>query len=373
MSRAGFIHYDNTEKLLQVGGEWTLEHYIALNRAIQQLPPAPETTRLDCSNLGKVDFNTASLLADYLGSPQLDKLLPHAQGLTTDQRDIFASAVQATQTTELYTAKPSFSAVGLIAQLGQNVSNQVHQLVLLLNFIGDLVLTCVAVLVRPSRWRVTAWFYHMQQAGLAAIPIVSLMAFLVGAVVAFLGATVLTEFGATVYAVDLVAFGFMRELGVLLAAILLAGRTASSFTAQIGAMKVNEELDAMRVEQLDPIELLVVPRLLALLVMLPLLGFVSILAGLAGGAAVAVGSLDISWNQYLSILNEVPVRHFWVGMSKAPFFAVVIATIGCLEGFKVANSARSIGQHTTSSVVQALFAVILLDAIAALFFMEMNW
>lgn len=373
MSRTGFIHYDNTEQLLQVGGEWTLEHYIALNHAIQQLPPTPETATLDCSHLSKVDFNTATLLADYLGSPQLDKMLQGAQGLSPNQRDIFVSAVQATQSTELYATKPSFSGLDLIALLGQKVSEQVHQLLLLLNFIGNVLLTCLMVLVHPSRWRITAWVYHMQQAGLAAIPIVSLMAFLVGAVIAFLGATVLTEFGATIYTVDLVAFGFMRELGVLLAAILLAGRTASSFTAQIGAMKVNEEIDAMRVEQLDPIELLVIPRLLALLVMMPLLGFISILAGLAGGAAVAVGSLDISWNQYLSILNEVPIRHFWVGLSKAPFFAVVIAIIGCLEGFKVANSARSIGQHTTSSVVQALFAVILLDAIAALFFMEMNW
>jgi phospholipid/cholesterol/gamma-HCH transport system permease protein len=192
-------------------------------------------------------------------------------------------------------------------------------------------------------------------------------------VVAFLGATVLREFGATIYTVDLVAYAFMRELGVLLAAILLAGRTASAFTAQIGSMKVNEELDALKVHGMSAIELLVIPRLLALLITLPLLGFVAILAGIAGGALVSVLTLDISLTRFIAIVQEVPVKHLLLGLSKAPFFAILIALIGCLEGFKVAGSAQSLGEHTTSAVVQSIFVVILVNAIAAMFFMEMGW
>ena len=190
----------------------------------------------------------------------------------------------------------------------------------------------------------------MHQTGLNAVPIVVLLNFLVGAVVAFLGATVLSDFGASVYTVDLVGYAFMREMGALLAAILLAGRTASAFTAQIGSMKINEEL-----------------------IILPLLTFLAIIAGMVGGAVVAVATLDISVVRFIGIVQEIPLRHLLLGMSKAPFFAVMIALIGCLEGFKVGGSAQSVGEHTTSSVVQSIFVVILLDAVFALFFMEMGW
>lgn len=184
----------------------------------------------------------------------------------------------------------------------------------------------------------------------------------------------LANFGASIFSVHLVAFSFMREFGVLLPAILIAGRTASAYTAQIGSMKANEEIDALRSNALDPIELLVLPRVLALLVSLPLLTLVGILAGIAGGATVCALSLEIPPAQFLAIVQEkIEVRHFLVGMSKSPLFAVMIAAIGCHEGFKVAGSAESVGDHTTSSVVQSIFMVILIDAIAALFFMEMGW
>jgi phospholipid/cholesterol/gamma-HCH transport system permease protein len=196
----------------------------------------------------------------------------------------------------------------------------------------------------------------------------------VGAGVAILGATVLKGFGATIYTVNLVAFSFLREFGVLLAAILVAGRTASAFTAQIGAMKVNEELDAIRTLGLDPIELLVIPRVLAMMVSLPILTFVGMLSGLIGGAMVCAVSLDIPPAQFMAIVErDVALQHFLVGLSKAPVFAFLIASIGCLEGLKVGGSAQSVGVHTTSSVVQSIFIVILLDAVASLFFMEMGW
>ncbi|OXS13559.1 ABC transporter permease, partial [Zobellella denitrificans] len=260
-----------------------------------------------------------------------------------------------------------------LVRLGALVAGAGRQGLQLLGFMGLTLSTLMVLLPRPGRWRPTALVAQMHQCGLNAVPIVALLTFLVGAVVAFLGATVLANFGATIYTVDLVAYSFLREFGVLLTAILLAGRTASAFTAQIGAMKVNEELDALRAQGLDPVELLVLPRLLALLLTLPLLTFIAMLSGMVGGALVALVSLDISLAQYLAIVHEVPVRHLLVGLGKAPLFALLIALIGCLEGFKVGGSAQSVGEHTTSSVVQSIFVVILLDAIAALFLMEMGW
>ena len=173
---------------------------------------------------------------------------------------------------------------------------------------------------------------------------------------------------------DVIALSFLREFGVLLTAIMVAGRSGSAFTAQLGSMKSREEIDAIRTLGMDPVQVLVVPRALALLVSLPLLTVLAMLSGILGGAVVCALALDISPMMYFSRIHDtLEVRHFWVGMSKAPLFALMIALIGCLEGFKVAGSAESVGKHTTSSVVQSIFVVILIDALAAVFFMEMGW
>ena len=249
-----------------------------------------------------------------------------------------------------------------------------RNLVGLSGFIGLTLETGLRLLPRPGRWRLTAFAAQLESTGLDALPIVALLTFLVGAVVAFLGATVLSTFGASLYTVHLVAYAFLRELGVLLAAILVAGRTASAFAAQIGSMRADEEIDALRVMGLDPVELLVLPRVLALLFALPILGLVAMASGVAGGMLVCALQLDISPAMFLSVIEQqIGLRHFVVGLGKAPVFAFLIAVIGCLEGFKVTGSAQSVGEHTTSAVVQSIFIVIVVDAVAALFFMEMGW
>jgi len=261
----------------------------------------------------------------------------------------------------------------MLEAIGRWVANAYGNILIFLDFLGRTLLSLMESLLNPRHWRVTSIVFHMQAVGLNAVPLVMLLSFMVGAVVAFLGATVLSEFGAQLWVVELVGVAFFREFGVLLTAILLAGRTASAFTAQIGSMKSGEELDAIRTMGLDPIELLVLPRLKALLLTLPLLTFLATMAGLLGGMAVCVWHLDISPEMFISRLqNELSPRHFWVGMSKAPIFAMVIGLIGCLEGFKVKNNAQSVGEHTTSSVVQTISLVILLDALAAMFFMELD-
>ena len=244
----------------------------------------------------------------------------------------------------------------------------------LLNFMGITLHRFARTVVHPSRLRLTSTIYHMEQNGLNAAPLLILLAVLVGAVVAFLGATVLRNFGAELFVIDLVTFAFVREFGVLLTAILLAGRTASAFCAQIGMMKSREELDAIRTLGLDEIEVLVLPRLIALLITLPLLAFIATIAGLFGGLLVSMLTLDINLTLFLDrVAQTVTLNHYLVGMIKAPIFAVVIALIGCLEGLLVSGTAQSVGEHTTTAVVRSLTMVIIIDALAAIYFMEIGW
>ena len=358
---------------VQIIGSWTLAHYSALTKQLRSAAAGSQAPQqLDASDLQALDTAGAALLIDQLGIDAVRRLLPEATALSPERQALLWAVLEAMDQ-EAPKAEPPARWTDGIARLGESMLSGWQQFVMLLGFMGLTLSTLFSTLFIPKRWRVTALVAQIQQCGLNAVPIVALLTFLVGAVVAFLGATVLENFGATIYTVDLVAYSFLREFGVLLSAILLAGRTASAFTAQLGAMKVNEELDALRTQGLDPMELLVLPRILALVITLPLLTFIGMASGLLGGALVCLLALDISLAQYVIILQKVPVQHLLVGLGKAPIFAFLIALIGCLEGFKVEGSAQSVGEHTTSSVVQSIFVVILLDAIAALFLMEMGW
>lgn len=352
-------------------GDWTLPEYERLRRSLPDIDT--EVQALDASNLQALDTAGASLLAELLGAERLQALLPGASGLSEERRALLLTVAAALHRQSEGASPQSPRWTDGLAQLGETVLLGWQGLLTFLGFAGLTLSVSLSLLFRPQRWRLTALVAQMHQTGFNAVPIVALLNFLVGAVVAFLGATVLSQFGATIYTVDLVAYAFMRELGVLLAAIMLAGRTASAFAAQLGSMKLNEELDALRVQGLSMVELLVLPRLLALILMLPLLSFFAVMAGMVGGAVVATLALDISSARFIEIVQEVPLHHLLLGLSKAPVFAVVIGLIGCLEGLKVESSAESLGEHTTSAVVQSIFAVIMLDAVAALFFMGMGW
>ena len=368
---AGLEHHSRDgETVLSFTGAWTTGNYHRLPRALPAgVAPAAQ---LDFSRLGNLDTAGASRICRLVGVDAMARLLDRAPGLTDERKSLLLTVADSlAHYDEPKPARPDWLAP--LETLGRRVVLGWHHLLILLGFTGRVLCLFAALMPRPGRWRFTSMVHHIQQTGLNAVPIVALLTFLVGAVVAFLGATVLNNFGAAIYTVDLVAYSFLREFGVLLTAILLAGRTASAFTAQLGSMKVNEEIDALRTLGLDPVEVLVLPRMLALLIIFPLLTFIAMVSGLVGGAMVALVSLDISLIRFVDIVEDVAVRHFWVGMSKAPVFAVVIALIGCLEGFKVKGTAQSVGEHTTSSVVQSIFFVILLDAVAALFCMEMGW
>ena len=353
--------------VLRLSGRWTLRYANEVGDAMRGVPSG--ITSVDARGVDRIDTLGVLQLLRYADRNKLDF---ERFAFRDDQQSLIAAIEDVHDERPRRKRDTGFQAA--LGRLGFAVVDNAREVVALIAFLGEVLAKLLRLFKQPRRFRLTATVHHMEQVGLDAAPLVALLSFMVGAVIAFLGAMVLRDFGATIFVVELVSAAFLREFGVLLTAILLAGRTASAFTAQIGMMVNREEVDAIRVLGLDPVDLLVIPRVLALLAMLPLLTFIAMMAGLLGGMAVGAFNLDIPAAAYLARMQEMmETRHFWVGMSKAPVFAMVIALIGCLEGLQTEGTAQSLGERTTSSVVQSISMVIVIDALAALWFMEMDF
>ena len=259
--------------------------------------------------------------------------------------------------------------LGFVARIGEVTLRLMRRGYSILGFFGLVAITLAELVRHPRRLRLTATIVQMEHTGLNATPIVGLLSFLIGVVFAYQGADQLRRFGAEIYTVNLLGIAILRELGVLLTAIIVAGRSGSAFTAQIGTMQVNEEIDALRTLGLDPIEVLVVPRVFGLVVTLPLLAIYADFLGLLGGCLMSWATLGISIPTFIDQLHSaIGQWTFWVGVIKAPFFAAVIALVGCYEGFNVERSADSVGRLTTQSVVESIFIVIVADAAFSIMF-----
>lgn len=242
------------------------------------------------------------------------------------------------------------------------------------DFLGRIYSVVGSALRQPARLRPRSLARQVYETGLLALPIVALIAFLISVIVAYIGAQELRQFGAQPYVVDLVTTSVLRELGVLLTAIIVAGRSGSAFAAEIGAMKLNEEVDALRAIGLNPVELLLLPRILGLVIALPLLAVVADAMGLAGGAVLSWLLVDIPFNQFLIRMQEAMApTTFWAGVIKAPVFAFLIALIGCYRGLQVRNTSRELGRLTTVAVVESIFLVLLADAVFAVIFWELDF
>ncbi|MFT3906911.1 MAG: ABC transporter permease [Steroidobacteraceae bacterium] len=257
--------------------------------------------------------------------------------------------------------------------IGRRTVRYYQQLMSGLDFVGRTTLVLLRALLRPRRLRLTSVVRHVYDTGITAVPIVSLIAFLISVILAYMGAQQLRQFGADIFVVDLVTIGVLRELAVLLTAIIVAGRSGSAFAAEIGAMQLNEEVDALEATGVDPVEVLVLPRVLGLLIALPLLTLVADLIGLVGGALLCHALLDMPLTQYLNRASDsIANTTFWVGIVKAPVFAVLIGLAGTWYGMRVRGSSRQLGELTTAAVVAAIFLVILADALFAVLFMELD-
>lgn len=269
-------------------------------------------------------------------------------------------------------AKPSandiFTATGKFAYA---VCRHMYEVFSLL---GEVFVAFLEIVIGKRTFRMNAFVRHVREAGLQAVPIVALISFLMSIVLAYQGVAQLSTFGAQRFSINLVAISTLREMGGLLAAIMVAGRSGSSFTSEIGVMKIREEVDAMSVMGLRPLDAMILPRIAALVVVLPLLTVVAFVAGFFGGALVSVMSLGIDFSTYIKLFGDAAMGHsHWVGMVKAPVFALFIGLISCLAGLRVSGSAESVGLQTTSAVVQGIFSVLVLDALFSIFFAKIGW
>ncbi|WP_084020847.1 ABC transporter permease [Microvirga flocculans] len=262
----------------------------------------------------------------------------------------------------------------ILAGLGQRVIDIGRETMNGLAFLGEFMTSLGRVLIRPSQFRATSLINQLDLIALRGVPIIALISLLVGGIIAQQGIFQLRQFGATSFVVDLVGILVLRELGVLLASIMIAGRSGSAFTAELGSMKMREEIDAIRVMGLDPMEVLIIPRLLALIIGLPMLTFLSDLAALLGGGLVAWIYEGIDPHIFMARLKDaIGLNTFLVGLIKAPFMALIIGLIASIEGFAVEGSAESLGRHVTSSVVKAIFMVIVVDGLFAMFFAAIKY
>jgi phospholipid/cholesterol/gamma-HCH transport system permease protein len=262
----------------------------------------------------------------------------------------------------------------LVGKLGRwSVLQGVHARGVIV-FLGRIASVVSQAFSRPGAWRLSSLVRHVYETGITAIPIVALIAFLISVIVAYLGAQQLSRFGADIFVVDLVTIATLREMGVLLTSIIVAGRSGSAFAAEIGVMQLNEETDALRAMGMNPIELLVVPRVLALVIALPLLTIIADAMGLAGGGLLSLINLHIPLPQFTARMREsLSPTTFWAGLVKAPVFAVLIAMVGTYRGMQVRDSARELGRLTTVAVVQSIFMVILADALFAVLFVQIHF
>jgi len=353
----------------ELTGRWVIAELAAVNEALHGWRPAGrEQVVLDLAGLQRLDTAGAWLLHRTRKELREQGLAADYANVRPEHAALLAQAERNDQPCEVAPPRVN-SLLRVLAEIGAGMAGAAHEARELLGFLGLMMAALGRAIRHPARLRVTPLIFHLEAVGFNAVPIVSLISFLIGVVLAYQGATQLRQFGAEIFTVELVAISVLREIGILLTAIIVAGRSGSAFTAQIGSMKLNEEIDAMRALALDPMEMLVLPRVLALIIALPILGFIADMMGLFGGAIMCWIVLDISPGLYLQRLNEwVPLAHFWVGLIKAPFFALMIGLIGCFEGLQVEGSAESVGRLTTKSVVEAIFMVIVIDAAFSIYF-----
>jgi phospholipid/cholesterol/gamma-HCH transport system permease protein len=370
MDETGWIKTEATaeREVWRFGGSWILENASALDRRIAGMTLPSRPIVFDLSQVQSLDTAGAWLVARTAEaaaaggaavqwvepSPEMKPLLDRVLGAPPQEQP---------------PVRPRRLFIDWVADVGEATEAIARQSLDLLAFFGSLIETFGRLAIRPHRLRWVSVIHHIEQTGLNAIPIVGMISFLVGVVLAFQGADQLARFGAQIFTINMVGISVLREMGILLTAIVVAGRSGSAFTAEIGAMQVNEEVDALRVIGLDPMEVLVVPRVLALVIALPLLTFFADMMGLLGGGVMSVLLVDVSFGQYWRLLNNaISLNTFVVGMVKAPVFALLIALVGCFEGLRVTGSAESVGRLTTRAVVEGIFMVIIFDALFSILF-----
>jgi len=362
---------------LELTGEWSVREVARLERSLAAIDVASvPAIRIGAAGISRLDLSGAWTLRAFVRRARRAGAEVGFVGAAPDQLRL----VDATLADEAAAAAeppapetPKEPGDRALIAIGRYAVRTGRDIFAGLAFFGRVCTTFAASLAHPRRLRPISVVRHVYDTGITAMPIVALIAFLISVILAYLSAQQLRGLGADIYVVDLVTIGVLRELGVLLTSVIVAGRSGSAFAAEIGSMKLNEEVDALTATGADPIELLIVPRLLGLAIALPLLTVIADLIGIAGGGLLCRFLLDMPLTQYVNRVNEsISGTTFWVGLIKAPVFALLIAFAGCYRGMEVRGSARELGHLVTVAVVQAIFLVILADALFAVLFMRLD-
>lgn len=359
---------------VRIRGNWTIANLALIEKDLGTLTDSHNSTtiRFQCNGLKNIDTSGAWVLYKKYQA-FIDS--GHKAEFKGFQDKHFSIVKTILETPKEACPVKSFgiNPLDVLVQLGQLMFKGCFHLTQAMGFLGQLFVSIGRVFIHPRRLRLTSIVRHVHETGLNAIPIVMAIAFLFSVVLSYQGATQLRQFGAEVFMVDLTAVSVLREIGVLMTAILVAGRSGSAFAAEIGVMKIREEVDALEVMGVDIFEVLIVPRVLGLIIALPLLTIIANVVGLAGGAFASYILIDMPFTMFLDrVLSAVSVSGFWVGLLKAPVFGFLIATVATFRGLQVSGSADSIGRFTTLAVVQSIFFIILADAIFTVIFTKMG-
>ncbi len=367
------VRQEDSHFYLTPKGKWTKEHTSVLEKSFEKLAfKANYAFHFDFSHMTDFDTHGIMLILHYIKRFEAKECIVETNGASHKFEQLFLICKDNYPESKVESKKGNF-LFDYLENVGKDIVQGYKTLSLFFSFTGELLYSVLNALLKPFSIRYKAMLYHIEQSGARAIPIILLTSFLVGIIIAYQGATQLEKFGANVLIVELVTISAVRELAPLLTAIVVAGRSASAYTAQIGVMKITDEIDAMRSMGFSPWDFLVIPRLFALIISLPLLIFFSDIIAILGGMIVASTQLDVSFIEFIDRIKEtVALKHFIIGLAKAPIFGCVIAMIGCFRGFQISNNTESVGTYTTISVVNAIFWVIAIDAIVSVILTELG-
>lgn len=351
-------------------GTWTASFAPVLERMVadaEKLAGGPQNIFIDVSEVAKLDTFGAWLIERLRRSLTQGPVEAQIAGLSANYSSLVDEVRRVRATPVIETG--TITITGMLEQIGRGVAGVAGTVAGLIDMLGAVLAAGFRVLIHPRSLRLTSTVHHMEQVCWRAVPIIVLITFLIGCIIAQQGIFHFRRFGADIFVVDMLGVLVLREIGVLLVAIMVAGRSGSAYTAELGSMKMREEIDALRTMGFDPIEVLVLPRMLALVLALPILAFLGAMAALYGGGLVAWLYGGVEPEAFLLRLRDaISIDHFIVGIVKAPVMAAVIGIVACVEGLAVQGSAESLGQHTTASVVKGIFFVIVMDGVFAIFF-----
>ena len=364
-------HYDSKSKQLICCGDWDLPHIRDLKALLEKIAwPQSGDVTFDGSQVKKMDSAGAWLINMWRDQLERRKLTVHIENFPHEQQELI-SLVEKRIKTE--TKIPTITPLPWVAKIGQMTVQQYHELCEYLAFIGEISLEFLRILHKPQHWRFNAIAAVVFRTGYQALFIIAILSLMIGIVITYQMGLQLKNYGANIYIVDLLGLSVLREFGPLITAIMVAGRTGSAFTAQLGIMKINQEIDALDTIGVTSTELLLLPRIIGLVISLPLLIMWADIFGVLGGMIMSNNMLSITWYDFLHrFSNVIPLRALLIGLGKAPVFALIIASIGCFQGMQVKENADSVGLNTTRSVVMAIFFIIVADAVFSVIFSKLK-